>query len=179
MKRTTSSALGLILAVRDRDRWSDNRNIIPISSMRWSFVSSNCSHCASPSCLSITISYANGQRQNGFHIHNNLALMLAYLDLDYWLTPLKPIKPSNRNRITRYLERLREDVILELTNVPEDVRRDPCFGPKVLQEWAVRVHDEYGHSNTGRKLYLTFCEKRGESPYHADFLNFGKKHAAN
>jgi hypothetical protein len=116
----------------------------------------------------------HGGPEDAFDIHHKLALMLGYLDLDYWLSPLKQTTLWNQNRIARYLERLRSDVVLELKDVTDDELHDPTFGTNVLREWAVRVKAEHGHSKTGRKEYETSCARDGGTLYEEDFILYGE-----
>jgi len=55
-----------------------------------------------------------GRELCALRVHRNLALVLAYLDIDYWTTNLNQISPWNRMRIQGYLLRLREDVVKEM-----------------------------------------------------------------
>jgi len=174
--RTTKESLyspSRLIICNDSERWSNNGIDVPPSNTRWIFqqypqLSDGSSN------LAFTVTYDTGAPERTFQIHNNLALMLRYLDLDYWITPLKPTTAWNRNRIGRYLRRLRDDVILELVDIKEDVLRDPTFGTDVLREWAVRVHHEYGHSGTGRKAYQEYCAQYKCDPYQDDFIYFGE-----
>jgi hypothetical protein len=109
-----------------------------------------------------------------FYIHHNLALMLAYLDIDYTLTPIKEMTWWNQNRVSLYLQRLRDDVVVELMGVPQDVLKDPTFATNVLREWAIRVSSRYGHSQTGRREYHESCRRLGVTAYTDDFINYGK-----
>jgi hypothetical protein len=161
----------------DLERWSNNGlEAPPTSRMRWEF--ENRQRPCEPSSLTFSVIYATGGPTHTFHIHRNLMLMLGYLDLDYWLSPMKVMTVWNRNRISRYLQRLREDVVVELTGVEANVLEDSTFGTNALREWAVRVHGGYGHSQTGRKEYQESCKRRGVTPYDEDFINYGKSQAS-
>jgi len=91
------------------------------------------------------------------------------------LTPIKPTTTWNRNRIARYLWNLREDVVEELKGVTGSALLDPTFSTDVLREWAIRAHNQYGHSQTGRKEYLESCATLGTTLYAADFVNYGER----
>lgn len=150
----------------DWDRWSNNSEDIPSSYRTWEF--------AYQSQLTMLV-VADGQKTQTFQIHNSLGLMLAYLDLDFWLSPLKQTPLWNRDRICRYLQCLRHDVVDELMVTATHTLSDPCFGTSTLREWAARVHAKCGHSKTGRKEYEESCKKRRLTPYGEDFVDFGKK----
>jgi hypothetical protein len=154
-------------------RWSENGQDVPTSDMQWEFSSPRHHHHGSP-CVRFSVHHNTSEPSHTFHIHKNLALALGYLDADYWLSPIKPTTPWNRNRIARYLWNLREDVVKELEGVTGNATLDPTFSTDVLREWAIRVHDRYGHSQTGRKEYLESCARLGTTPYIADFINYGE-----
>lgn len=158
---------------QDFARWSDNGQDVPASNMRWKFSSHN--HHHGSSCIWFSVDFNTSEPTRTFHIHDNLALVLGYLDTDYWLSPIKQTTTWNRNRIARYLQNLREDVVQELDAVTRSVMLDPTFGTNVLREWAIRVHDRCGHSHTGRKEYLESCARLGMTPYTADFINYGER----
>ena len=63
----------------------------------------------------------------------------------------------------------------ELEGVTGSATLDPTFSTDALREWAIRVHDGYGHSQTGRKEYLESCARLGTTPYTADFINYGER----
>jgi hypothetical protein len=157
---------------KDFLRWSDNGQDAPASDMQWKFSSPRHHHAP---WIRLSVHYNTSDQTHTFNIHNNLALLLAYLDTDYWLTPIKPTTTWNRNRIARYLRNLREDVVEELKGVTGSAMLDPAFSTDVLREWAIRAHDRYGHSQTGRKEYLESCARLGTTPYAADFVHYGER----
>lgn len=143
--------------------------------MRWKFESH-------PQYFTLHLSVINDaeHQEHAFDIHRNLALILGYLDLDYWLTPIKNTTRWNQNRISLYLRRLREDAIVELRSVKRTVLLDPTFKTNALREWAVRVSAGYGHSQTGRRQYLESCMQRSVVPYEEeDFINYSKSNVCS
>lgn len=158
---------------QDFVRWADDGHDVPASDMQWTFSSHHHDH-ESP-CIRFSVHANSSEPTHTFHIHNNLALVLAYLDTDYWLSPIKQTTTWNQNRIARYLESLRDGVVEELEVVTGSVMLDPTFSTDVLREWAIRVHDRCGHSQTGRKEYLESCVRLGTTPYTADFINYGER----
>jgi len=108
-------------------------------------------------------------------MHNQLALMLGYLDLDYWLTNIKLTSTWNQNRIAAYLLNLCVDVVQELMGLKSDVLLQTTFGTQTLREWAVRVHHEHGHSKSGHRRYKEACDALRMKPYiKEDFINYGE-----
>jgi hypothetical protein len=158
------------LTYHDSDRWPQNGPQVPASSMTWAFEMPQHHHeCSS---LMFSVIYDTGEPTRNFSIHRNLMLMLGYLDLDYWSSPIKETTRWNQNRISHYLRLLREDVVVELAGVKENVLEDLIFGTNTLREWAVRAHAGYGHSQTGRREYLESCSS--VTPYAEDFINYGE-----
>jgi hypothetical protein len=170
---TSSSTSRPLLSRPDSDRWTnDGANDSP-SPMRWEFQSYRQDDLAI-STIKFHVVYENGEPTHTLHIHPNMAVMLGYLDLDYWLSGIKQTTLWNQNRISRYLRCLREDVVLELMGTSNAVLRDPAFGTSVLREWAVRVWYRYGHSQTGRRAYEESCARSQLPMYDEHFINYGE-----
>ena len=155
----------------DTQRWSDNTSPISPSCKKWLF-----SFESSPNTITLWVLNDAGHEMQSCKVHTNLALALAYLDVDYWVTSKKDISIGNRNRIERYLLHLRTDVVKELMAADTSTLVD---GSTTLLEWAVRVYHDFGHSNTGRTMYKDQCEAKGSRPYDEEFIHYGENYLYN
>lgn len=108
-------------------------------------------------------------------IHQDHALILAYLDLNYW-SKFSQMPNWNRNRLVSYLGQMREDVVRELMGMDRRMLPNVGYRPSTLREWAVRVRRGHGHSQTGRNEYYEYCKKKGVRPYDEDYLSYGEIH---
>lgn len=118
-----------------------------------------------------------GQTLCDLRVHQNLALALAYLDIDYWTTNQNPTSPWNRMRIQGYLLRLREDVVKEMMAADPLKLLHCSFETSVLRQWAIRVYHKFGHSVTGRNAYIEFCTSNRCNLYGDDFINYGENNS--
>ena len=158
------------LFLDDLERWSDSGKYVPCSSTRWQFETYPHNNATRLSIIS-----TSRHKQHSYLMHNQLALMLGYLDLDYWLTNIKPTSTWNQNRIAAYLLNLHVDVVQELMGLKSDVLLQTTFGTQTLRGWAVRVHHEHGHSKSGRRRYEEACDALRMKPYITeDFINYGE-----
>jgi hypothetical protein len=162
----------------DQNRWSDDDTDMPHATLVWSFErdfrnptyswslrpnSESISWKLVPKCKLHSVDTHTGE-YNVFSLSHRLCRELAFLDLDHWSNAV--VSNRNTNRIRRYLQKLREDVIAEfhLENRPMICRdRLRCTIP-----WAIRVKHGFGHSGHGRRLYVQMCQKRGWEPYSHD-----------
>jgi hypothetical protein len=156
----------------DLQRWSDDPASMPPSRMRWLFGGEGCWNTDSVRFLVVDMT---GRDMHAVLVHRNLALILAYLDLDYWLTPTAQDTTAwNQKRIEHYLRHVRDDVVAELVAADAVTLLRSSFGPTTLIQWAVRVCHTFGHSQTGRNRYRDFCTTNRQSPYDEQFINYGE-----
>lgn len=105
-----------------------------------------------------------------FNLSHRTALQIAFLDIEYWANIAD--SHSNANRIARYLELLRSDLLAELS-MPKHIL-SVNFQPETTKQWAVRINHNFGHSFYGRQGYFHMCKKNKWSPYaHEDPALYG------
>jgi hypothetical protein len=156
----------------DLQRWSNDPASMPRSRTRWLFGGEGCWNTGSIRFLVVDMT---GYNICSVVVHQNLALILAYLDLDYWLTPIaQDMTAWNQKRIEHYLRLVRDDVVTELAAADGVTLLQSSFGPTALRQWAVRVRHTFGHSQTGRSQYRDFCTAKGHSPYDEQYINYGE-----
>lgn len=108
-------------------------------------------------------------------IHVQYAPLLAYLDLTYRAS----IIDSENNvrlgiRLSHYLNGLRAALEEELfQSTPADELVKSSWRSQVLHEWSTRTFLWFGHSDTGRTLYLNEAKLQGIEPYQPDPLQNG------
>jgi hypothetical protein len=158
----------------DSERWSNDCSPAPESNARWQFGIEK--EDLWMENITLCIVDITTMKQHTFSVHKKLGLALAYLDMDYWLTPWKTVPPTTVNRVSRYLKQLREDVAAEMLLQNPNTLVDAQFAPFTLREWAIRARGGYGHSNTGRTEYRRFCQDKGLPVYADDFVNFGENY---
>jgi hypothetical protein len=128
-------------------------------------------------CLQFSAVDDAGRTLCDLRVHRNLALALAYLDIDYWATNQLPTSLWNRMRIQGYLLTLREDVVTEMMAADPLKLLHCSFGTSVLRQWAIRVYHGFGHSFTGRNAYVEFCTSNRCNLYRDDFINYGESNS--
>jgi hypothetical protein len=138
----------------DDDRWSDDVSEV-ISSSIWLF-------SKDPGRI-VAYSQETGSL-NIFSLNPQECHILAYLDLDYWKNVAHT--SSNNRRISRYLVKLRGDIIqyFQAAN-----HRDL----EILKPWAIRLKRGFGHSHFGRDNYLKMCQSTDLLPYQDDIFDYG------
>jgi hypothetical protein len=149
--------------------WSNDTSHVPIDNKRWLF-SRNIDF---PSDVRFFIFDCPSETvQHRFQLNGNLAIILAYLDLDYFSTFQSGASP-NGYRLARYLGKLRDEVVKELTIKDTTQLLDPAFIADCLQHYAIREGRGFGHSSTGRRKYDTYCVEKGLVPYTDDPTKYG------
>jgi hypothetical protein len=156
----------------DVDRWPNDSSPPPRTAARWLFVTEE-GHKKSTIVGFLVIDHTEHEICS-MAVHQDLALMLAYLDLDYWSSPTKDTSSWNQARIEAYLHHVREDMLKELMAADRAALVQTTFGTAVLRQWAIRVYHGYGHSSTGHGLYMEFCMENGYNPYDEEFINYSK-----
>jgi hypothetical protein len=144
----------------DLQRWLNDPLPTPPSQTRWLFAGGECRQSASVRFMVIDIT---GHEICAIRVHRNLAMILAYLDLQYWKSERSAQESSswNNNRIKHYLGRVREDVVTELLGEDSTALICSSFGTTAMREWAVMVHHVCGHSRSGRNQYEDLCTSNG------------------
>lgn len=174
----------LPILAEDDNRWSNDWSIKQPSDWIWRFekkVSWNYSCDTSVAGkivwrLTPTRTFHSFNRKNRKHfnyrLHINLCNQLAFLDLEYWSNVES--KEPNSNRVSRYLEQLRNDLLEEIYTVQKS--SNELWQPDCLRPWAVRIRHYCGHSSFGRKSYLQKCEENHWKPcFHDDPSRYGMR----
>jgi hypothetical protein len=169
----TPPTLHMTLSKMDWQRWSDDASSVAPSPTRWLFVG-RLSQNTNPIRFLVV---DNTERQKlDVYVHLNLALMLTYLDLDYWASSVVGASSLIQTCIEHYLLSVRGDVEKELMTADSATLLEQSFGTSTLREWASRVYHNYGHSKKGRDMYHRHCVVNGVIPYKEEFINYGENH---
>jgi hypothetical protein len=157
----------------DWQRWSDDASPVAPSPTQWLFMG-QLSQNTNPIRFLVVLHMEHHQLD--VFVHLNLALMLTYLDLDYWASSTVGASPSIKTCIEHYLLSVQGDVEKELMAADSATLLERSFGTSTLPAWACRVYHNYGHSQKGRDMYLKHCVTNGVIPYKQEFINYGENH---
>jgi hypothetical protein len=154
----------------DWQLWSDSGLNPAESRLRFKF---QLQQKVSISRVLISVVEEAGSQRIEFAVEPAAALMLAFLDLEYWSRTAMQAE-YNRNRIVQYLGNLREKVVQSMAQYDGGQGIAQSFLVTILTPWASRVKHGLGHSQTGRTQYITMCSKANLTPFAEDPTMFGK-----
>jgi hypothetical protein len=106
----------------------------------------------------------NTGQTHHFPLHFRLCQQIAFLDLEY-RSNLQARQPKY-NRIARYLENVRLDLLEELEKAERPSWE--LWQPDSTKPWAVRIKHNYGHTGFERRAYLSKCKSQDWQPYVHD-----------
>jgi hypothetical protein len=158
--------------LEDDRRWSNDFSPVEESLWLWLFTNipeTNNSSPAPPPTHQSALHVYNRATQDHriFALNVGLCKELALLDLDYWSNVAS--SQQNSHRLSRYLEKLREDVQKEMQKGGTLAKQPDCLIP-----WAVRTKLHFGHSVFGRTSYKKRCDEEKLVPYmHNDPIKYG------
>jgi hypothetical protein len=165
----------------DDDRWSNDHSPVAPSDTIWLFEEISARPVEPSLALKLNRSpqlriilhafrKSTGQH-NQFLLPKPTAFQVALLDLEYWSSVTNP--NQNENRIARYLERLRSDLWIELSQYGDSFETRPQ--PETTKPWAIRMNHAFDHSFCGRGEYLQKCQDNTWTAYsHEDPTSYGK-----
>ena len=148
---------------QDDERWSNDWSPVSPSKNVWSFETLPASR---DFYIFHSLHSGTGEKFR-FPLHLQICSQISVLDLEYWSNVMS--REPNNNRIARYLERLRDDLLKELqVKQPSNLTGSDVWQPDCLRPWAIRIRHGFGHSDFGRQAYLRICQQNAWYPYMHD-----------